>query len=88
MYAFTEFYEEDGELLFRVECYMGVAKHYTEYKIDRENVRKLKNVLGEDAVKTLTKRFSASHTVTDHFRELGVEYVLTGKGYEDTSSDV
>lgn len=88
MYAFTEFYEDNGALNVHIECYNDVAKHYADYFVDKENADKLKQDLGEDVVKELTKRFSANNTVIDYFTAHGVSYVVTGKGYEDSRSDV
>ena len=85
MEAFTEFFEQDGALLFRVECYVGNAMHYAEYKTDSVAVKAL---VGEDAIKTLTKRFSADNTFLDYLKENGIGYTLLTKGYADTSSDV
>ena len=89
MYAFSEFYEENGVLNAHIECYIGVAKHYADYSLSKENTDKLKMVLqGDDLVKTLTKCFAAGNAFPEFLAENGIEYVMVGKGYEDTSSDV
>ena len=85
MEAFTEFFEQKGDLYFRVECYVGSAMHYAEYRADGNKIRDL---IGDEPLKTLTKRFSANNKILDYLTENEIGYTLLTKGYADTSSDV
>lgn len=90
MNGYTEFYYLGEDLIVHTECYHQTARHYTDCRVEKGNVEKLKRKLGcdEDIVKFLTKRYSNGIGILDVLKENGVSYEVVERGYEDTSTDV
>lgn len=92
MNGYSEFFYEDGNLLIHVEYYGGTVRHYFDYIVDGNETSELINKLGlkggTDLVKFLTAKFSQGNGVLEFLKENGAEGKVSGKGYEDASSDV
>ena len=92
MEGYSEFFNDNGELVVHVELYAGNAVHSYDYRVDEVQTKRLAEQTNVDGVegllRLLTARFSVGNGVIAFFEENGIKGKVENKEYADTSSDV